>query len=67
MCDSVTRWNIGVRKIPGLPYTTHIWMLGSLTNSVHMKYKLYIRDFKFLTRLSQGFDINEIEDILTFF
>ena len=32
----VTAWNIGVRKILGLPYTTHIWMLGPLTNSVHM-------------------------------
>ena len=45
----VTAWNIGVRKIIGLPYTTHTWMLGPLTNSVHMKYKLYIRDLKFLT------------------
>ena len=43
----VTAWNIGVRKILGLPYTTHTWMLGPLTNSVHMKYKLYIRDLKF--------------------
>ena len=47
----VTNWNIGVRKIIGLPYTT--WMLGPLTNSVHMKYKLYIRDSKFLTSFSQ--------------
>ena len=43
----VTAWNIGVRKILGLPYTTHTWMLGPLTNSVHMKYKLFIRDLKF--------------------
>ena len=40
----LTAWNIGVRKILDLPYTTHTWMLGPLTNSVHMKYKLYIRD-----------------------
>ena len=40
----VTGWNIGVRNILGLPYTTHTWMLGPLANSVHMKYKLYIRD-----------------------
>ena len=40
-------WNIGVRKILGLPYNTHTWMFGPLTNSVHMKYKLYIRDLKF--------------------
>ena len=32
----VTAWNIGVRKILGLPYTTHTWMLGPLTNSVHI-------------------------------
>ena len=23
----VTAWNLGVRKILGLPYTTHTWML----------------------------------------
>ena len=28
-------------------------MLGPLTNSVHMKYKLYIRDLKILTSFSQ--------------
>ena len=28
-------------------------MLGPLTNSVHMKYKLYIRDYIFLTSFSQ--------------
>ena len=28
-------------------------MLGLLTNSVHLKYKLYIRDLNFLTRFSQ--------------
>ena len=33
----VTALNIGVRKVIGLPYTTHTWMLGPLTNSVHMK------------------------------
>ena len=49
----VTAWNIGVGKIIGLSYTTHTWMLGPLTNSIHMKYKLYIRDFKFLTRFSK--------------
>ena len=49
----VTAWNIGVRKILGLPYNTHTWMLGHLTNSVHMKYKLYIRDLKFVARFSQ--------------
>ena len=48
----VTAWNIGVRKILRLPYTTHTWMLGPLTNSVHMKYKLYIRDIKIF---NQGF------------
>ena len=48
----VTAWNIGVRKILGLPYTTHTWMLGALPNSVHMKYKLYIRDLKWLTSFS---------------
>ena len=43
----VTAWNKGVRMIIGLPCTTHTWMLGPLKNSVHMKYKLYIRDSKF--------------------
>ena len=49
----VTAWNIVVRMILGLPYTTHTWMLGPLTNSVHMKYELYIRDLIFLTRFSK--------------
>ena len=49
----VTAWNIGVRKILSLPYTTHTWMLEPLTNSVHMKYKVYIRDLKFLTGFSK--------------
>ena len=49
----VTAWNIGVRKILGLPYTTHTWMLGPLTNSVHMQYKLYIRDLNFLIGFSK--------------
>ena len=31
----------------------YTWMLGPLTNYVHMKYKLYIRDLKFLTRVSK--------------
>ena len=48
-----TAWNIGVRKMRGLPYTTHTWMLGPLTNSVRMKYKLHIRDLNFLSRISK--------------
>ena len=28
-------------------------MLGPRTNSIHMKYKLHIRDLKFLTRFSK--------------
>ena len=47
--SSVTAWNICVRKILGLPYIMYTWMLASLTNSGHMKYKLYIRDLKFFS------------------
>ena len=31
-----------------LPNTTHTWLLGPLLDSVHMTYKLYIRDLKFI-------------------
>ena len=36
---------LGVRRILGLPYTTHAWMLGPQTKYAHIKYKLYIRDY----------------------
>ena len=49
----VPAWNVGVRKIPGLPYTQHTWMLGPLTNYVYIKYTLFIRDLKCLPRFSQ--------------
>ena len=29
-------------------YTTHTWLLGPLLDSVHMTYKLYVRDLKFI-------------------
>ena len=41
-----TVWNVGVRRLFNLPNTTHTWMLGPLLDSVHMAYKLYIRDLK---------------------
>ena len=41
-----TAANIGVRRLLNLPNTTHTWLLGHLLDSVHMTYKLYIRDLK---------------------
>ena len=43
-----TAWNVGVRRLLNLPNTTHTWLLGRLLDSVHMTYKLYIRDLKFI-------------------
>ena len=43
-----TAWNVGVRRLLNLPNTTHTWLLGPLLDSVHMTYKLYIRDLKFI-------------------
>ena len=44
-----TAWIVGVRKLLNLPNTTHTWLLGPLLDSVHMPYKLYIRDLKLYT------------------
>ena len=38
--------NVGVRRLLDFPNTTRTWMLGPLLDSVHMTYKLYIRDLK---------------------
>ena len=35
-----TAWNIAVRKICNLPYTTHRWFLGPLMNQPHISYQL---------------------------
>ena len=41
-----TAWNVGVRRLLNLPNTTHTWLFGPLLDSVHMTYKLYVRDSK---------------------
>ena len=43
-----TASNVGVRRLLNLPNTTRTWMLAPLLDSVHMTYKLYIRDLKFI-------------------
>ena len=43
-----TAWNVGVRRLLNLLNTTHTWLLGPLLDSVHVTYKLYIRDLKFI-------------------
>ena len=43
-----TAWNVGIRRLLNLPNTIHTWMLGPLLDSVHLTYKLYIRDLKFI-------------------
>ena len=35
-----TAWNIAVRKVCNLPYTTHRWFLGPLMNQPHISYQL---------------------------
>ena len=41
-------WNKPVRKMYSLPYHTHRWILGPLTNQRHIKCKLFGRDIKVL-------------------
>ena len=41
-------WNKAVRKMYSLPYHTHRWILGPLTNQRHIKYQLFARDIKLL-------------------
>ena len=43
-----TTWNITVRKICNLPYTTHRWILGPLMNQPHIGYQLQKRCIRFL-------------------
>ena len=43
-----TAWNIAVRKICNLPYTTHQWVLGPLMNQPHISYQLQKRCIRFL-------------------
>ena len=38
-----TAWNIAVRKICNLPYTTHRWFLGPLMNQPYISYQLQKR------------------------
>ena len=44
----ITACNVGVRRLLNLPNTIHNWLLGHLLDSVHMTYKLYIRDLQFI-------------------
>ena len=37
-----------LRKMYSLPYHTHRWILGPLTNQRHIKYQLFARDIKLL-------------------
>ena len=46
--SGTTAWNVGVRRLLNLLITTHTWMLGPLLDSVHLIYKLYIRDLKLI-------------------
>ena len=41
-------WNRAVRKMYSLPYHTHRWILGPLTNQHHIRYQLFARDIKLL-------------------
>ena len=43
-----TAWNIAVRKVCNLPYTTHRWFLGPLMNQPHISYQLQKRCIRFL-------------------
>ena len=41
-------WNKAVRKMFSVPYDTHRWILGPLTNQRHIRYQLFARDIKLL-------------------
>ena len=53
-----TAWNIAVRKVCNLLYTTHRWFLGPLMNQPHISYQLQKRCIRFLlvhnTKTSQN-------------
>ena len=56
-----TAWNITVRKICNLPYTTHRWFLGLLMNQPHISYQLQKR----CIRLLHNMNTSQNEIVLT--
>ena len=46
-CTCIT-WNKAVRRMYSLPYHTHRWILGPLTNKRRIKYQLFARVIKLL-------------------
>lgn len=49
-----TSWNKAIRRLIQLPYTTHRWILGPLTNQCHISLQLYRRCVRFLYSMSQS-------------
>jgi len=43
-----TQWNKAVRKILGLPFNTHTWLLGPLSGQTHVSVQFYLKTFKFI-------------------
>ena len=47
-------WNKAIRRILCLPTRTHTWMLGPLSDQLHISTQLYIRSVKFIVCLLQS-------------
>ena len=52
-----TSWNIGVRRVMNLPYTTHTWMLGPLIKQSHLRLQLQKRCMRFLHGITQSSNV----------
>jgi hypothetical protein len=49
-----TNWNKATRRILCLPNRTHTWMLGPVSNQLHISIQLFIRCLKFIYCLLQS-------------
>ena len=40
-------WNIAIRKLLGLPYNAHVYLLGPLVRQINIREQLYVRNYRF--------------------
>ena len=41
-------WNMAMRKILGLPYNAHVYLLDPLVKQINVREQLYVRNYRFL-------------------
>ncbi len=46
-----TQWNKAIRKILHVPYQTHTWLLGPLSDQYHISVQLYVKTLRFIYSL----------------